>query len=352
VNDDLKLLAELGRAPLPRAGDLTAPRARLTAAIHRDTVDGLTTAATAAGAATTATGAAAGATATGAATVATAGNGRRRAAWWRRPLVTAGVATGVAAAVAAAIVFAPSSTPSRTPQEPPGALPSGASSSPSPGDRPTGATPAAMEVLRRAAVAAIAQPFVEPRPDQFLYVESLEPGGGTRRDWLSIDGTRDSLIGVTAGEPGSQWPGCVDGQRTQPRQGDPAWGTVTEPCDPEPTYLPDAPTDAAAMVAYLEAMGGHPGPNSMAKNILFLMSGHYLRPQARAAVFEAAATIPGLDIVPETTDGAGRPGVGVGWTYTTRSVMVFDPVTYAFLGFEGGTSQVAMTIVDAAGQLP
>jgi hypothetical protein len=75
-------------------------------------------------------------------------------------------------------------------------------------------------------------------------------------------------------------------------------------------------------------------------------------------LFEAAAKVPGLEVVPSTADGAGRLGIGITWPVPPHSgsaakptVLVFDASTYEFLG----TSDEAITnlsTVDKAGQRP
>jgi hypothetical protein len=44
----------------------------------------------------------------------------------------------------------------------------------------------------------------------------------------------------------------------------------------------------------------------MGKDVLALTDEHYLRPQSRAALFEAATKVPGLKVVEHAVDGAGR----------------------------------------------
>ncbi|HEY0697049.1 MAG TPA: CU044_5270 family protein, partial [Micromonospora sp.] len=204
-------------------------------------------------------------------------------------------------------------------------------------------------VLRLAATAALAQPFTEPRADQFLYLETVYDGH-TRQDWLSMDGTHDGLVATMGADPGVPVPGCRDGRRAVVRGT--TVGPGTEPCEPDPAYLPDLPTDATAMGLHLRAMGGHPGTNSWAKNAAELGLHHYLRPAARAALYQAAAEIDGVTVVPGVTDGAGRPGTGIRWTHGGTGpgvTMVFDPTTHLFLGFQDGDALVKAVVVDAVG---
>jgi len=320
--NDLQHVKELGRGvPLPTDEELAPARARLVVALN----------------------AAEGA--------ATRPAGRRRRLL---PALAGGLA--IAAAMVTVIVLAVDSTGGPPGQG--GAPPLGQPSTGEPSARQLSAGPssagqprtvAALAVLRQASVAALAQPFVEPRADQYLYLATRYEVT-TRRAWLSVDGIHDSFITRDGGPPGEVIDGCRNGQRNVRRDGE---VIGHEPCQPDPAYLPDAPTDAQAMLHYVQSLGGTPGTNSWAKNVVALATVHYLRPQARAALYDAAALIDGVEIVPDAVDGAGRPGVGVAWSYGGgRTVMVFDPNTHALLGFQDNEALVAATIVDSVGQRP
>ncbi|MDP9226010.1 MAG: CU044_5270 family protein, partial [Actinomycetota bacterium] len=77
---------------------------------------------------------------------------------------------------------------------------------------------------------------------------------------------------------------------------------------------------------------------------MFVVIGDYLRqqsapPQLRAALYKIAAGIPGVELVGEIRDRAGRAGVGVAMTTTytglkQRHILIFDPRTSALLAEE------------------
>jgi hypothetical protein len=94
----------------------------------------------------------------------------------------------------------------------------------------------------------------------------------------------------------------------------------------------------------------------------------YVPPKAVAALFDAAATIPGTSVVHQA-DVAGRHGIAVSRTNQgIRHDLIFDSSTYRFLGERdvavgnvppypknaviGWTAQLHLAIVDRAGQLP
>ncbi|MEO3742224.1 CU044_5270 family protein [Plantactinospora sp. B5E13] len=252
---------------------------------------------------------------------------------WR--LVFSGLAAaGVAAAVTSVLVLAP--------------------------DQVGGEVPAARadatQVLHNAAAAALRLPDATPRADQFIY-RRIQDGPSTYESWLSVDGTRDGLVKEVTGGESTQTlvPGCRDGQAAVVKGGQALPGR-TEPCTPEPAYRPDLPTEAAAMGAYLaKHRSGEPGSVNSAGKDVYYLAGGYLRPESRAALYQAAAAVPGLRAVENVTDGAGRPGIGIAWPSITANgptdqVLVFDAETYTLLGTSGYSAVLALAVVDEVGR--
>ncbi|MEV5767792.1 CU044_5270 family protein [Micromonospora sp. NPDC052213] len=250
---------------------------------------------------------------------------------WR--LVLSGmVAAGVAAAVTSVVVLAPDQFG---------------------GDAPV-ARADASHVLRNAAAVSLRMPDLTPRSDQLIY-QRTQNRQSTRESWMSVDGTRDGLVRETsaAGTTETVIPGCRNGRMAAVKGGQVVPGR-TEQCTPEPAYRSDLPTDAAAMRTYLAGhRSGEAGDvNAAGKDVLFLAES-YLRPQTRAALYEAAAAVPGLRAVENVTDGAGRPGIGIAWPSTNgaeQMVLVFHRETYAYLGTSRYTAVIAHTVVDEVGQ--
>jgi hypothetical protein len=211
-----------------------------------------------------------------------------------------------------------------------------------------------VKVLTEAAGAALEEPAKAPRPDQFLYVRTENPDHRTREVWLSADGTRDGLIGDT------EVTGCRDGKAPYSGPYDPAKKGTLEDCRPSPAYRADLPTTADAMLAYLDALPGTKEGDigSMGKKVFMLAHERALTPASYAALFQAAAKVPGLKALDHVTDGAGRPGVGITWPTPPGSapgakpiVLVFDARTHQFLGTDDSAVTVK-TFVDEAGQRP
>jgi hypothetical protein len=250
----------------------------------------------------------------------------------------------------------------------------------------------AREVFDRAAAAALREPVVVPRADQFVYTEVTSGGGSpVVRTWLSVDGVRNGLETTTLGDgkvSSSTLLGCANGERSVRTPGvdgkpltvgkkpmtveqyEKLYGplpmdgpVVTTPCTPQPAFFPSMPTNAGAMLGYLEQTQGiRPGNlNDLAKTVGYMLESSYILPAQRAALYEFLATTPGLSVEPNVRDISGRLGVGVGWSFEGgRAVNIFDPTTYAYLGMttwgvagqEGGDALLQVAVVDRAGQLP
>ncbi|MFJ1764226.1 CU044_5270 family protein [Amycolatopsis sp. NPDC088138] len=251
----------------------------------------------------------------------------------RRRVVWGGFATaGLAAAVAAVVVLTPAGT----------AVP------PAPREESD-----PVRILYQAATLARAQPDVEPRPDQFVYTRTRGADGRENERWASVDGTHDGYE-FRFGH-GTEVAGCRDGKRVQHEgQG----RIVTSACQPFPAFLPDLPTDADAMLAYLhQSTYGEGDTLQDLGTEVVTLAGGYLRPAARAALYEAVAKVPGLVLRPDAKDVTGRPAVGITWNGTTEHAIgnqdefLFDPATFAYLG-TGTGSVLSQGIVDRVRQRP
>jgi hypothetical protein len=206
----------------------------------------------------------------------------------------------------------------------------------------------AAAVLRLAAAGARGEPALAARPDQFVYIHSIQ-GGATfhfdtangvetftppvereRWDWSSVDGTGGAHIRQKSLEPGKDEPGADWEQAFPPCTTD----RVTD-CDSDVGYPRDLPTDAAAMREHLYGTprGDNPADRGAFTTIGDIMRSHYVTPDAAAAMFEAAATIPGVTLAPGAVDTAGRRGVAVSRLESgSRRELIFEEGTYRYLG--------------------
>jgi hypothetical protein len=208
------------------------------------------------------------------------------------------------------------------------------------------------QVLILAAQHTEHEPELRARPDQFLLVESnvqqrpltggsdiAVPGPQLTRSWQSVDGTHDGLTRYRPlADPTAAWvderlPGCRDG-RFAPTLDRPQH---TEPCTPNPAYRADLPTDPVAMRAYLyrpdENHTGLPADQIAFDRVAEVLGQSLGSPEVQAAVYRAAAQIPGTTIIQSATDVAGRSGIAVARADTgIRTELIFDTATYRYLG--------------------
>jgi hypothetical protein len=134
--------------------------------------------------------------------------------------------------------------------------------------------------------------------------------------------------------------------------------------DPSYRLLQSLPTDPHTLLnlIYKETAGAGQSPDQEA----FTTIGDLLResiapPEVSAALFRAAALIPGVTVVPNAVDAAGRPGVAVSFSSSgEQSEWIFDKQTSQMLGeidFVNGTltsksAIITRAFVDHPGQVP
>ncbi|MGW1882285.1 CU044_5270 family protein [Streptomyces sp. NPDC001970] len=201
------------------------------------------------------------------------------------------------------------------------------------------ASPQTVQLLENIALAAHRAPVEQVRGDQYTYVRtsgfttSLDGDTGktaredsAREEWVSVDGTgRTVLRGRGGGEQQVDAPGK---------------GTLNAP-----TYqlLATLPTAPAALLEHIYAdttLNHGPGTDSTTgpDQEAFVMIGDLLRgvaapPETSAALYRAAARIPGVVTVLGAVDAAGRRGVAVAREHDgERTEWIFDEKTLQLLG--------------------
>ncbi|MCX5342887.1 CU044_5270 family protein [Streptomyces atratus] len=234
----------------------------------------------------------------------------------------------------------------------------------------TGA-PEATQLLDRIALAAAGTKQPAVRADQFLYVESKvayaaqSAAGGpvtmarahTRQVWSSADGSRPGLL-REEGEPDSRLDDDapvyhLDGPGATPR---PSTPDKKGPSISDPTheYVAALPTDPDALLKLIrnETRGQGQDPDQRAFTAIGdLLAETWAPPKVSAALYKAAAKIPGVTVIQKAADATGREGVAVARTaHGQQTQWVFDRTTYAFLGertvlTEAGDAGPAGTVV-------
>ncbi|MEV0148147.1 MULTISPECIES: CU044_5270 family protein [unclassified Nonomuraea] len=221
-------------------------------------------------------------------------------------------------------------------------------------------TVAAVEVLSRAAEHAGRRPELRPRPGQFLVYESqsmdLAASEGQswlsrhkRRIWLPVEG--DAVKGVLQEEilAPLPYPG-----RTLPPEARAEQELVGKPSGPERAadfddraeylrndyaYVSKLPTDTEGMRRHLYTQVPADGLRDFEawNRVGGLLTEAYLPAAQRAALFRAAATIPGVVTVKESQDAAGRKGIAAAMVSPggIREEYIFDRKTYDYLGRRG-----------------
>lgn len=244
-----------------------------------------------------------------------------------RPRRRFAIAVGVAAAVAATVLT----------------LATGGSRQPS-------TDPEAVELLNRIATVAEARNAPAVRDDQYVYTvtqgtqEIEDQGRDTfrRSDWQAVDGKRNGLARITVldGPSGR-------GTRDMKLEADPNSTTYRElqalPTDPDKLYERvwtategQGPTHEEAA---LEMIG------SMLRNATLL-------PEVDAALYRVAAKVPGVTVVENAKDAAGRAGVGLAFgDGDQREVWVFGEKDLDYLG-SGETALLDVDVVDEVGATP
>ncbi|GAA3232433.1 CU044_5270 family protein [Dactylosporangium siamense] len=222
---------------------------------------------------------------------------------------------------------------------------------------------AVQQLLDRIALAAAGQSPVSVAPGQFLYIKSkvafAEFGGKSvrmdplhdRQIWLSQDPKQPGLL-----KEGGRTIKLDAGHRTNEE------------------IVGNLPTDPAALLAkaYADTQGQGNGRDQEA----FAYVGDHLfeslpSPAVSAALYRAAALIPGVVTIDDAVDAIGRHGVAVGRTDEANGIRhewIFDRETFAYLGEReyavrdgngmtagtviGITAVLQRAVVDRAGRTP
>jgi hypothetical protein len=219
-----------------------------------------------------------------------------------------------------------------------------------------GAEPAAAAALHHVArIAAHQEAVAPPTSGQYVYTKSVGtqyvtyvPGNGLASFLYGIPQTRQAWIGTDGSGRLAQTPGEIAFPTAADRA---AWVAAGSPKLEGATDRGDQsfgsgglhyfdlsglPTDPAKLQALVEARTVEGGPSGDWETFAILgdmLKETYASPALRAAVYDIAANLPGVEFVGTTTDASGRSGIGVAYTHGgTRDELIFDPKTSALLG--------------------
>jgi hypothetical protein len=262
----------------------------------------------------------------------------------RKPSIV--IAAAGAAALAAAIVLAllPGNTPSTS--------------------------PATTRLLAKIATVAAGQPSPQVRNSQFWYIKSwvsnLVCNGGSGNSCV-LEKPHEAQIWQSVSNL------CITGLLRDDGQDTPLkFSTNYLHCpyqggvhDPTYRFLQSLPTDPHALLSLIERdmQGQLPRPEEAFTTIGDLLGAAIAPPQVSAALYRAAALIPGVTVVPDAIDAIGRHGVAVAYTFRgIRTEWIFSKKTFRYLGARdvnvatgssaGVSAVLRRAFVDHAGQIP
>jgi hypothetical protein len=275
----------------------------------------------------------------------------------RRPLLAAlGAGAALAAAAATALVLVLS------------------------GGQPAPASPAAVELLAKVANVAARQPVPAVSNGEFMYVRSdvsyAVYNNGSQKP--TIEPLHERQIWQPVADI-CDW-GLVieDGQRTSLAPSPDSGPSLSVKCGQgnldDATYrlLQSLPTDPRALLDQIYSFDQQNGEGQAlgSDGEAFVKIGDLIRetivpPSTAAALYRAAALIPGVTLIDRVANVEGRPGIAIAWTNSQeRYEWIFDPATLQYLGerdFDlstgtpvviGNAAVLQRAFVGKAGQLP
>ncbi|KOV74869.1 hypothetical protein ADL00_00865 [Streptomyces sp. AS58] len=208
----------------------------------------------------------------------------------------------------------------------------------------------AVVMLNRIATVAAAQEATPVRDDQYVFTQVqgtqqiMDDGEDVfrRSNWHSADGNRRGLARITvlSGPSG-------EGTRDMSLAADPNATSYRElqalPTDPDQLYD----------MVWKQTEGQGPTHEEAAlEHIGSMLPGATLLPQLDAALYRAAARIPGVTLVQHAEDAAGREGIGFAFgSGDDRDVWVFDRNSLEYLGSDD-VALLKTGVADALGEAP
>jgi len=223
-----------------------------------------------------------------------------------------------------------------------------------------GPSPALAAVFQHLAQIAANGPSLVPGPGQYLNVDSISRGA-------SFGGFADGKTCITYGIDHRHVWTAVDGSGLLRDTSGPA--TFTSPADRALCLSKEPKAELSAGASNLwfadgcfqlgptndmEALSTNPrtllrqmrkldgGPRTAAEDFVHIgdfLRGTDARPALRAALYRAAALIPGVRLLGTVRDHDGRRGLGVAFTsHGERNELIFNPRTAALLGEQSGGS--------------
>jgi hypothetical protein len=248
------------------------------------------------------------------------------------------------------------------------------------GGQPAPASPAAVELLAKVADVAARQPAPPVSNGEFMYIRSEVSyavyNNGSQTP--TIEPLHERQIWQPVANV-CYW-GLVieDGQRTSLAPSPGSGPSFSVKCGPgnldNATYrlLQSLPTDPRTLLSQIYAFDQRNGEGQAlgSDGEAFVTIGDLIRetivpPSTAAALYRAAALIPGVTLIGHVTTVGGQPGIAIAWTSSqARYEWIFDPSTLQYLGerdydmsggqpvVTGNAAVLQRAFVSKAGQLP
>jgi hypothetical protein len=220
----------------------------------------------------------------------------------------------------------------------------------------------ATAVLDRVAQAAAAGPAAKVGPNQYFYVKAQVKGtstfvkSGKVEGWIAQSQSQQTLWQdnghsetLQAGTTSSGFGGPIIGLTMS---APPSFMSRDKLLYPTYAYLESLPANPRQLLNLIQRQVSPDGRSDVEAFLAIgqLLSTAVLPPPTAAALYRAAALIPGVTAVPGATDALGRPGIGVAYSYVgvrdgfhLREEWIFSTSTYKFLGARTSTTSTSAT---------
>jgi hypothetical protein len=188
---------------------------------------------------------------------------------------------------------------------------------------------AAVRLAERAETVARREPLVTMGPHQWVYVRSMQRGLKARPErrvvesWIRMDGRRF---------PAGRLPLAVRGTVLTGLPEDPE-AALTR-LYAEVDRIRAEPRSKGRVTEYVAGIIGVPRDAAVFDFVTRLLDAYDVAPRSQATLYGALSRLPGVDVLPDVPDAAGRHGVAfsIATSDASRLELILDPRTYHFLG--------------------
>lgn len=200
------------------------------------------------------------------------------------------------------------------------------------GAAPAPAVPAgnaAVRLAERAETVARSEPLVTMGPNQWIYVRSMRrdmkarPERRVVESWIRMDGRRS---------PAGRLPLAVRGTVLTGLPEDPEAALAR--LYAEVDRIRARPQPKGRVTEYAAGIIGVPRDAAVFDFVTRLLDAYDVTPRSQATLYGALSRLPGVKVLPDVPDAAGRHGVAfsIATSDASRLELILDPRTYHYLG--------------------